>query len=101
MHLRVWRFITLTLAALGLVMWGAHVLELPEKMKYDAELCAAVTSTLYQQFRTVGAIIQVGGIAAGLALAFMVRRRRGFPRPHLAPWVWWLRWHAGLLSSRP
>lgn len=78
MYLRVGRFVTLTLAALGLVLGGAHVLELPEKMKYDAEMYAAVTSTLYQQFGTVGAFIQVGATAAALALGFLVRGRRGF-----------------------
>lgn len=59
-------------------MGGAHVLELPEKMKYDAEMYAAVTSTLYQQFGTVGAIVQVGAVASALALIFVVRGRDGF-----------------------
>jgi hypothetical protein len=36
--LRVWRFNTLLLAALGLVMGGTHVLELLPKMQYDAEM---------------------------------------------------------------
>ena len=36
--LRAWRFLTLVLAALALTMTSAHVLELPQKMRYDAEL---------------------------------------------------------------
>ena len=34
--LRTWRFVTLLLAALGLILGGAHVLELPPKMAYEA-----------------------------------------------------------------
>jgi hypothetical protein len=37
MLLRVWRFITLLLAALALTMESAHVLELPQKMRYDVQ----------------------------------------------------------------
>ncbi|MCF8061166.1 MAG: hypothetical protein K9M82_01500 [Deltaproteobacteria bacterium] len=41
--LRIWRFITLLLAALGLTLGAAHVLELPPRMQYDAEMYAADT----------------------------------------------------------
>lgn len=34
--LRTWRFITIMLAALALTLTSAHVLELPQKMQYDA-----------------------------------------------------------------
>ena len=76
--LRTWRFITLLLAALGLIFGGAHVLELAPKMAYDAALYTAVTSTLYRLFGSVGAIIQVGAILAGVVLSFMVRGRPSF-----------------------
>jgi hypothetical protein len=76
--LRTWRFITLLLAALGLILGGAHVLELPPKMAYDAELYAAVTSTLYGLFGSVGAVIQVGSILAAAVLSFLVRGRPSF-----------------------
>ena len=76
--LRTWRFVTLLLAALGLTLGAAHVLELPPKMAYDAELYAAVTSTLYRLFGSVGAGIQVGAILAAAVLSFMVRGRPSF-----------------------
>ena len=50
------RFITLILAALGLAPGAAHVLEMPVKMTYTPELYAAVTSTLYAWFGSVGAV---------------------------------------------
>jgi hypothetical protein len=78
MFLRTWRFVTLILVALGLTLGAAHVLELPPKMQYDAEMYAAVTSTLYRLFGTVGAFIQVGSILVAVVLVFLVRRRPGF-----------------------
>jgi hypothetical protein len=48
MVLRAWRFITLLLAALALTMESAHVLELPQKMQYDAQMYSAVNTTLYR-----------------------------------------------------
>lgn len=78
MSLRIWRFATLVLVALGLTLGAAHVLELPPKMAYDGEMYAAVNSTLYRLFGTVGAVVQVSSIAAAAALAFRVRRRPSF-----------------------
>ncbi len=76
--LRTSRFITLLLAALGLTLGAAHVLELPPKMQYDAQMYAAVTSTLYQLFGSVGAVIQIGATLAAAVLAFLVRGRTAF-----------------------
>jgi hypothetical protein len=45
------RFIVLMLAALTLTMEAAHVLELPRKMGYDAELYSAVNTTMYPTSR--------------------------------------------------
>ncbi len=75
---RTWRFATLILAALGLTLGAAHVLELPPKMKYDAQMYAAVTSTLYLLFGSVGAAIQVGAILAAVVLTYSVRGTRSF-----------------------
>src|SRR5262245_50371631 len=74
--LRAWRFLTLTLTALALTMTSAHVLELPQKMKYDARLYSAVNTTMYRHFATVGAIYSIGQIIAAGVLAFLVRKRR-------------------------
>ena len=41
-------------AALSLTMTSAHVLELPQKMQYDAHMYAAVNTTLYRYFAIVG-----------------------------------------------
>ena len=76
--LRTWRFITLMLAALGMTLGAAHVLELPPKMQYSAELYMAVTSTLYRLFGTVGAVIQVSAVLMAVVLSFLVRGRQAF-----------------------
>jgi hypothetical protein len=73
-----WRFLTLLLAALGLTLGAAHALELPPKMGYDPRLYAAVTSTLYQLFGSVGAVVQVGSILAAAILTILIRRRPAF-----------------------
>jgi hypothetical protein len=78
MLLHTWRFVTLLLVALGLIFGGTHVLELPPKMQYDAELYAAVTSTLYRLFGPVGALLQISSILAAAVLAFLVRGRSSF-----------------------
>jgi hypothetical protein len=78
MYLLTWRFITIILVALGLTMGAAHLLELPSKMQYDAEMYAAVTSTLYRLFGSVGAFIQLVSILAAAILTFLVRSRPAF-----------------------
>lgn len=76
--LRTWRFITLLLAALGLVMGGAHALELLPKMQYDAKMYAAVTSTLYRYYGLVGGPLQVAAIVAAILLSYLVRGQPSF-----------------------
>ena len=76
MFLRTWRFVTLILAALALTMESAHVLELPQKMHYDAPMYAAVNTTLYRYFAIVGGVYQVGSIVVAAVLTFLVRKRR-------------------------
>jgi hypothetical protein len=75
---RTLRFVTLFLAALGLTFGAAHALEAPVKMRYDPALYAAVTSTLYRLFGSVGAAIQVGALLAAAALSFRLRGRPSF-----------------------
>jgi hypothetical protein len=76
MFLKTWRGITIVLAALALTMESAHVLELPQKMHYDAQMYTAVNMTLYRYFAIVGGAYQVGSIVVAAVLAFLVRRRR-------------------------
>ena len=75
MSVRGWRFATLLLAALSLTMESAHVLELPQKLRYDAVMYAAVNTTLYRGFAVVGGIYQVGSIILSIVLALIVRGR--------------------------
>jgi len=80
MGIRVWRFITLLLAALAMTMESAHVLELPQKMQYDWAMYTAVNAALYRYFAIVGGVYQIGSILAAIVLAFRVRKRgRTFP----------------------
>jgi hypothetical protein len=71
--LRATRLATLLLSALGLILGGAHALELPPKLTYDAELYTRVTSTLYWMFGSVGAAIQIGALLSSAFLTLLVR----------------------------
>ena len=71
--LQTWRFVTLLLAALGMTMGMAHLLEMPPKMRYDGALYATVNSTLYPLFAIVGGPIQVAAILAAAVLAYRTR----------------------------
>lgn len=84
MLLRSWRFLTLLLTALALTMTSAHLLELPQKMEYDANLYSTVNTTMYRYFAIVGGVYTVGSIVAAMVLAILVRRRRATRRWTLA-----------------
>jgi hypothetical protein len=56
---------TLVLAALSLTMESAHVLELPQKMQYDAQMYSAVNTTMYRYFAIVGGAYQNGEVRGG------------------------------------
>lgn len=84
MQIRVWRFVAILLAALSLSLTSAHVLELPQKMVYDAQMYAAVNTTLYRYFAIVGGVYTVGAIVAALVLTCQVRRHRSSFRWTLA-----------------
>ncbi len=73
--LRIVRFAAVMLAALALTMGSAHVLELPQKMHYDAEMYSAVNTTLYRLFAMVGAVYILGCLVCTALLAYMLRRR--------------------------
>jgi len=81
MFLKTWRCITIILAALALTMESAHMLELPQKMQYDAQMYAAVNTTLYRYFAIVGGVYQISSIVVAAVLTFLVRKRR--------PSFWW------------
>lgn len=57
-------------------MTSAHVLEMPQKMAYSAELYAAVNTTLYRYFAIVGGTYQVAGIVSAWILTALLKRRR-------------------------
>lgn len=78
MLLRIWWFATLLLAALGLTMGAAHLLELPVRMRYDPDLYTRVTSTSYRYFGLVGGPIQVIALLCTAVLAWLMRGRAGF-----------------------
>jgi hypothetical protein len=60
MALRVWRFITIVIAALALTMTSAHVLELPQKMRFEAQLYSAVNTSMYRYFAIIGGVYSMG-----------------------------------------
>ncbi|BBA35548.1 uncharacterized protein sS8_3611 [Methylocaldum marinum] len=78
MLLRIWWLITLLLTALGLVMGGAHVLELPARMQYEPQLYLRVTSTLYRFFGLVGGPLQVLALLFSIGLVWFIRARAAF-----------------------
>jgi hypothetical protein len=78
MLLRVWWLTTLLLAALGLVMGGAHLLELPVRAQYDPEFYMRVTSTLYRYFGLVGGPLQVLAVLSSIGLVWFTRGRAAF-----------------------
>jgi hypothetical protein len=74
--LKIWRLLTILLAALSLTMESAHLLEMPQKMQYGPELYSSVNTTMYKYFAYVGGVWQTGSIAAALILVYLVRKRR-------------------------
>jgi hypothetical protein len=71
--LKTLRFFTLLLAALSLTMESAHVLELPQKMKYDMQMYSTVNGTLYRLFAYVGGTYQIVAIILAIVLAIALR----------------------------
>jgi hypothetical protein len=71
--LKTLRFFSLLLTALSLTMESAHVLELPQKMRYDLPMYTAVNGTLYKSFAVVGGAYQILAIVLAIILAFALR----------------------------
>lgn len=77
MFLRIWRLITIILAALTMGTAFAHALELPAKMNYDASLYTTINQSLYWGFGHVGGFIEAATVfLAAPVLTFLVRKRR-------------------------
>ena len=75
---RIWWWITLLLAALGLVMGGAHLLELPVRARYEPQFYMRVTSTLYRYFGLVGGPLQMLALLFSMRLVWCVRAHAAF-----------------------
>ena len=90
------RLVALILAALGLAPGAAHVLEMPVKMTYTPELYAAVTSTLYAWFGTVGAVLQVSALFSAVWLAIRSRGSASFGLSLSVRWLWQRRSSSGV-----
>lgn len=76
--LRLWWISTLLLAALGLVMGGAHLLELPVRTQYDPEFYMRTTSTLSRYFALIGGPVQLLAFLLASGLAWLTRGRVAF-----------------------
>jgi Domain of unknown function (DUF1772) len=76
--IQTWRFIALMLTSLSLGLSMAHLLELPQRIKFERQLWVDVTvfQNVYRLFGSVGAVFEIGAILAAIVLAFLVRKRR-------------------------
>ena len=72
-YIRAWRFISLMLAAFSLSLSMTHLLELPQRMRFDQQLWVRVTvvENVYKLFGTVGAAFEI----IVIILSFLVRNR--------------------------
>ena len=75
--IKTWRFITLMLAAFSLSLSMTHLLELPQRMRFDQQLWVKVTvvENVYKLFGTVGAAFEITAVLTAIMLAFLVRDR--------------------------
>jgi hypothetical protein len=73
--IRTWRFITLMLTAFSLSLSMTHLLELPQRMRFDQQLWVRVTvvENVYKLFGTVGAVFEITAILTAIILTFLVR----------------------------
>jgi uncharacterized membrane protein len=75
MGLRVVQFLTVVFTALALVPAGAHFFELPNKINLSQEEYFVV-QTIYRGWALFGVVL-IGSLVANLALALLLRGRRG------------------------
>jgi hypothetical protein len=75
--IRAWRFITLMLASFSLSLSMTHLLELPQRMRFDQQLWVKVTvfENVYRLFGSVGAVFEITAIVTAIVLVFLVRKR--------------------------
>lgn len=75
--IQTWPFIIIMLTSLSLSLSVAHLLELPQRMRFDQQLWVKVTvvENVYRLFGSVGAVFEVGAILTAIVLVFLVRRR--------------------------
>lgn len=75
--IRAWQFITLMLTSCSLSLSMAHLLELPQRIKFDQQLWVKVTvvENVYKLFGSVGAAFEITAIMTAIVLAFLVRGR--------------------------
>ena len=69
------RLITLVAAALTLGASFGHVLELPQKMSWDAQLWVTVEHSLYRWFGVIGGPLEVLTVVCAVVLAVRARSR--------------------------
>jgi len=75
MWLKIVRFLSLFLVALGLAPGMAHALELPNKINLSAEEYLTVQQ-IYRGWALLG-IVEVAALLATLALTLMTRKQKG------------------------
>jgi hypothetical protein len=77
MLIKIWRFITILLTALSLSLSVCHLLEMPQRLKFDAQLWVRVTvfEGIFRYFGSIGALFEVGSVLTAIVLVFLVRKR--------------------------
>src|SRR5690606_6139523 len=70
-----WRFVTTLLAAVAMATAVCHLLELPPKLAYEADLYVRLHRTLYENYGRVGGPAEVLAVASALAIAWRLRGR--------------------------
>lgn len=75
--IQAWRFITLMLASFSLSLSMTHLLELPQRMKFDQQLWVRVTifENVYRLFGSVGAAFEILAILTAIVLVFLIHNR--------------------------
>lgn len=79
MPIRVLHFITTMLASLSMAMAFAHLLEMPPRLEWNAELWieTTVTGGAFRLFGSIGAVIETTAWIAALVLSFSLRHQSG------------------------
>ena len=82
----IFRTLVMLLSGLTMGLTFAHVLELPQRLQYDAELWFALTrpNALYRYFGVVGGPIEVAAVLGAIMLAVVLRHERPSGRLALA-----------------